>query len=293
MAKISVDGVQNAEVSKPIPCEKSAKEQLEIMEEYTRVHKEYTGKDKAFREINCLKVLFPRLFRSIEETDLIAGRLDFLPIGFGSVTSIGGVGHYCVFHKLRAFKQLLHTEEEMKRVDALYEYWTDHDVKAIYCQDVLNDTTTGRFIDCTYPYMATARLSGMMLDYNKLMKLGINGIIDLLKSKKQNAFIQASIETMELFKTVIDEQVILCEKAKENASETRIKDLDRMISDLKYIKENKPSTSHQALQLFWCYALCAGCINYGRMDIVLGPYLKNDIDKGIIDEDEAYRYLKS
>ena len=106
MAKISVDGVQNAEVSKPIPCEKSAKEQLEIMEEYTRVHKEYTGKDKAFREINCLKVLFPRLFRSIEETDLIAGRLDFLPIGFGSVTSIGGVGHYFVFHKLRAFKQL-------------------------------------------------------------------------------------------------------------------------------------------------------------------------------------------
>ena len=95
---------------------------------------------------------------------MIAGRLDFLPIGFGSVTSIGGVGHYCVFHKLRAFKKHLKTDQEKTRVDALYDYWQEHDVKSIYCQDVLNEDTTGRFIDCTYPFMATARLSGMMLD---------------------------------------------------------------------------------------------------------------------------------
>ena len=112
MAHINIDGEQNVEVSKPIPSEKSPEEQLEIMEEYTRVHKESAGLDKALREINCLKVIFPRLFRSLEPGDLIAGRLDFLPIGFGSVTSIGGVGHYCVFHKLRAFKSLLHTEEQ-------------------------------------------------------------------------------------------------------------------------------------------------------------------------------------
>ena len=66
-----------------------------------------------------------------------------------------------------------------------------------------------------------------------------------------------------------------------------------MKSDLVFISEHKPQTFHQALQLFWLYALCAGCINYGRMDIVLGPFLKHDIDTGIIDEQEAYRYLKS
>ena len=294
MAKISIDGVQNAEVSIKIPCEKSPIEQLEIMEAYTKAHKESSGLNKAYREINCLKVIFPALFRSIEDGDLIAGRLDFLPIGFGSVTSIGGVGHYCVFHKLRAFKDTLDTDEQKARVDALYDYWTDHDVKAIYCADVLNETTTGRFIDCKYPYMATARLSGMMLDYNKLMRLGINGIIELLESKDKNDFIKASIETMELFKTVIDKQVELVNvqvsKAKD---ELRIKDLVLMKNDLLYIRENKPSTFHQALQLFWLYALCAGCINYGRMDIVLGPFLKKDIDSGLIDEDEAYRYIKS
>ena len=294
MAKINIDGVQNAEVSKKIPCEKPLLEQLEIMEEYTRVHSESSKLNKAFREVNCLKVLFPTLFRTIEEKDLIAGRLDFLPIGFGSVTSIGGVGHYCVFHKLRAFKDQLEDEKDKKRVDVLYDYWQDHDVKAIYCQDVLNDTTTGRFIDCKYPYMATARLSGMMLDYNKLMKYGVNGLIDLLKKQNPNDFILASIEALHLFKTVIDYQVTLVNvQLKKEISEQRRKDLTLMKEDLVFIRENKPETFHQALQLFWLYALCAGCINYGRMDIVLGPFLKKDIDNGRIDEQEAYRYLKS
>ena len=139
MARINIDGEQNVEVSVKIPCEKSYEEQLEIMEAYTKAHKENSSKNKAIREVECLKVLLPRLFRSIETDDLIAGRLDFLPIGFGSVTSIGGVGHYCVFHKLRAFKEHLKTEEEKVRVDVLYDYWQEHDVKSIYCQDVLNE----------------------------------------------------------------------------------------------------------------------------------------------------------
>lgn len=122
MAKINIDGIQNCEVSAKIPCEKTPLEQLEIMEAYTQAYKDSIGLDKARREINCLKTIYPVLFRTIEDTDLIAGRLDFLPIGFGCVTSVGGVGHYCVFHKLREFKNLLESEEEKARVDVLYDF---------------------------------------------------------------------------------------------------------------------------------------------------------------------------
>ena len=38
MAKFNVEGAQNVEVSWKIPCEKPLVRQLEIMEEYTRVH---------------------------------------------------------------------------------------------------------------------------------------------------------------------------------------------------------------------------------------------------------------
>ena len=82
--KISIDGAQNVEVSKPIPCEKSPQEQLAIMEAYTQAHKASAGLDKAEREIRCLRTIFPALFRSIEDDDLLAGRLDFLQIGRAS-----------------------------------------------------------------------------------------------------------------------------------------------------------------------------------------------------------------
>ena len=294
MAKINIDGPQNVEVSKKIPAEKTPVEQLVIMEAYTKAHRDSAGLDKSEREINCLKTIFPALFRSIEETDLLAGRLDFLPIGFGSVTSVGGVGHYCVFHKLRALKDELETHEEKDRVDELYNYWVNHDIKAIYCQDVLTEHTTGRFIDCAYPFMATARLSGMMLDYQKLISNGINGLITMLKAQDQNSFITSSIKAMELLKDVIEKQKeLVLDAMGKTSDESRQRDLQLIHDNLGFIKENKPETFHQALQLFWIYALCAGVINYGRMDIVLGPYLKHDIDRGLIDEDEAYRYLKS
>ena len=69
MARINIDGAQNVEVSIKIPCEKTPLEQLEIMEAYTKAHQESKDEDKAVRELNCLKTIFPRLFRSIEENE--------------------------------------------------------------------------------------------------------------------------------------------------------------------------------------------------------------------------------
>ena len=80
--------VEQVEVNKKVECEKSLEEQLAIMEEYTRTHEKYSGGNIFKRELECLKVLYPKMFRSIEKQDLVLGRVDALPIGFGSVTSI-------------------------------------------------------------------------------------------------------------------------------------------------------------------------------------------------------------
>ena len=89
MANFNVEGAQNVEISKKLPCEKPLIVQLEIMERYTAVHKACAALPKEIREVECLKVLYPTLFRKITDQDLIAGRTDFLPIGFGCVTSLG------------------------------------------------------------------------------------------------------------------------------------------------------------------------------------------------------------
>ncbi|MBQ2394590.1 MAG: pyruvate formate-lyase, partial [Alistipes sp.] len=229
MATFNIETAQNVEISKKIPCEKPLLEQLEIMERYTAVHREHLGESKEKREAACLQVLYPTLFRHIQEGDLIAGRLDFLPIGFGCVTSVGGVGHYCVFRKLKMFRAQL-PESEHVRVDAMYDYWRDHDLKTAYNKETLQEGILGMFIDTTYPMIATARLSGMMLDYPTLLALGIGGlrkkITDRLSQEPDNAFLQAGITTLDIFvrsarhlKTDAQEQLA-------TASEDRAKDLN-------------------------------------------------------------------
>lgn len=296
MANFNVEGAQNVEISKKIPCEKPLIVQLEIMERYTAVHKACAALPKEIREVECLKVLYPTLFRKITNQDLIAGRTDFLPIGFGCVTSLGGVGHYCVFKKLRAFQQQL-DETERKRVDTLYDYWLDHDLKTQFNKEVLTEDTLGMFIDCEYPMIATARLSGMMLDYPKLLDKGIGGLrSDLqekLKEQPDNNFYKAGIQCLDIF---VDCASHLQQDAREqmaSANMKRQKELERICQALENIKEKKPGTFHEAMQLFWLFALLAGVINYGRLDDYLGPYLVADLESGRLTDEEAYRYIHS
>lgn len=295
-AKFDVNGAQNVEVSVKVPCEKSLEEQLEIMEAYTRAHRLHADSPKELREAACLRVLYPRLFRKIEEGDLIAGRLDFLPIGFGCVTSLGGVGHYCVFNKLLAFQEQLPLPEQRERVDRLYDYWLDHDLKTEYCREVLTEDTIGRFIDVHYPMIATARLSGMMLDYPKLLDNGIGGLREQVRKKltaePENAFYQAVLECFDIFASCAQALREKALKQSEAAEGARKQELLRMAKDLEHIRERRPETFPQAMQLFWLYAMLAGVINYGRLDDYLGPYLVRDYQAGRLTEDEAYRYVK-
>ena len=294
MAKFNVETAQNVEQSKKIPCCKPLMEQLEIMELYTKTHQDNIGKER--REIECLKVLYPRLFRPIEDTDLIAGRIDHLPIGFGCVTSLGGVGHYCVFRKLRQFQQQL-PEGIRHRVDSLYNYWLNHDVKTQYNKEVLTDDTLGMFIDTDFPMIATARLSGMMLDYPMLLEAGIGGLrqrlADSLSEDPDNEFLQTGMECLDLFAVCADHLRQEALNLMQTATGRRKEELQRMANALQTIKEHKPTTFVEALQLFWLYALLAGVINYGRLDDFLGPYLAADLEAGRLTDGEAYDLIKS
>lgn len=297
MAKFDMDGVQNVEISKKIPCEKTLEEQLHIMQLYTKTHRRTAGYPKEEREIACLRVQYPALFRSIESSDLVAGRIDVLPIGFGCVTSLGGVGHYCVFQKLNAFGEQLEDAGQKAAVRELYDYWAEHDLKTKYCREILTDDTTGRFIDCEYPLIATARLSGMMLNYPLLLDNGIAGLREKLEKKAaqepENHFYKAGIESLDLFADCAEHLKQMALGQVRTANEKRKKELLRMAEGLEAVKGGKPKNFHDALQLFWLYAILAGVINYGRLDDYLGVYLTQDLERGVLTQEEAYGYLKS
>lgn len=297
MVNFNLDGVQNVEVSKKLPCQKTPAEQLTLMERYTDTHRAHSGSGREQRELACLRVQYPALLRRIEPEDLFAGRIDVLPIGFGCVTSLGGVGHFCVFNKLRAFQETLENLADRARVDALYDYWAEHDLKTLYCREALTETTVGRFIDTEYPLIATARLSGMMLDYQKLVDLGIGGlraeIEARLAQEPQNAFLRCSLGGLDLFVECAETYACMAEQMLPGVQGERHDALARMRDSLRKVQSDPPETFHQALQLFWLYALLAGVINYGRLDDVLGPYLARDLRNGTLADADAFALVKS
>ena len=117
------------EINKKVPCEKTVKQQVEIMEAYTRAHHENSDKSTMRREMECLKTIYPITFRHVEDSDLVVGRTDVLPVGFGCVTSVGGVGHYCTFAKLNNLRNATDDPELLRRIDAIEEYWDSNDTR--------------------------------------------------------------------------------------------------------------------------------------------------------------------
>ena len=148
--------------------------------------------------------------------------------------------------------------------------------------------------------IATARLSGMMLDYHLLLELGIPGLKERIQKKinadPENEFYQTCLECLEIVTESAEALKNRALQQMEQLLETnqkRRQELQRIADGLEYLKDHKPVTFHQALQLLWLYALLAGVINYGRLDDFLGPYLAADLEVGRLTEEEAYRYVKS
>lgn len=289
------------DVNKKIPCEKPVLTQLEIMEAYTQAHQ--NEQDIYKREVDCLSELYPVLFRQIGSEDCVVGRIDALPIGFGSVTSVGGVGHYCNFDKLEALKSELPVSAH-RRVDDLLDYWCQYDTRSIYYRQTLTDTTLGQFVDVNYPAIATARLSGMYLDYNKLVDLGINGMRALVGDKLESASQQGDSKAVSLHQSflgcldiverVIDRHIDLCAQALDATTDlTRKHQMSDLIDALTAIRSEKPQTFLQGIQLTWLYSLCAGVVNYGRMDDYLGDLLVADLEAKRITERQAINYIRS
>jgi len=140
-------------------------------------------------------------------------------------------------------------------------------------------------------------LGGPCLDYEKLIKLGIPGLLDLVKKRKQRA-IDEEKNDLSFYDTMLNAIDIFKENALDYASQAIEASINTVDYELKKkyetihnslvnIVNNKPETFRQGLQLMWLYSLMSLVKNYGRMDMYLGDLLANDLDSGRLSYDEA------
>lgn len=193
----------------------------------------------------------------IDEDDLIAGRLDFRP------------------------KNDAETEELIKRCEAMSE------------------------IGGTGSHATTHRA----LDYEKLLKKGINGILAEVREYQKNIdfsdpdctqkriFYKACADDLEAalrFNQRYYEEAVRLRDAEKNPE--RRKELEEMANALKVVPANPATTFREALQSVWLLTVMLfdieESIQAGRPDNYLYPYYKNDIEKGIITDDEVFSLIE-
>ena len=278
--------------------------------EFTDVYRKYKNDHVAIREAMCLNAQFPAILTGIGEKDLFAGRVAYGAVGFSP--QFGGFGYFCNdFKILDAIEKEDINFEQRNQLMELLQFWrketatrkieaafTD-EMNKVLCKEKLTE-----FPFLYEPEIATPlyRMAGVYIDYEKLMKLGIAGmkaeVADLKEKAEKNG---GDVKLFEAMAIALDNFSRVCHfyqaQARELSinckEEKRSRELETMAGILGKIASSKPGTFREAIQLAWLYSTVCGSLEFGRMDVYLGDFYANDIDNGIITEEEALSYLQS
>jgi pyruvate-formate lyase len=214
-------------------------------------------------------------------------------------------GFYYDYGRLHALADSLPAESELAaELREIATFWETNSTMYAYNQELSEDIkqALGRVTssDLRYANSFGSRVCCYSLDTDKLLTLGLPGLRTLIMNKQSGAGGDAETEavyegmllTLDVLESVLD-FYLADATAKINActDAARKAELVRIAASLQHLKEKKPATMHQAIQLWWIYTVLADIPNYGRMDQWLGDFYVADIDSGQITEDDAFAML--
>lgn len=288
---------------------------IETAEAFTKVYKLYENEPIAIREAMCLKAQYPAILADINQGELFAGRSEFSFVGFKHSFDDGEIGY---FGNESIIKTKINpddlSEENKKRLQQIIDFWKGKTSLDVYRSidplkfppEVLNaflfpgdgkDWTKENFAITFMP-----RLAEINLDYDKLLKLGIPGMFELIETNEKKAkTINGDVKLFEGMRIALEVLVDCClyyenlarQQARQDISSKRVQELQEMADVLKKLTVSKPETLKEAIQLFWIYSVFAAVDNYGRMDVYLGDFYVNDLKAGRITEEAALHMLQS
>ncbi len=141
-----------------------------------------------------------------------------------------------------------------------------------------------------------------VIGYEKVLKLGFRGILaEVLEHEKKNG-------SSELYTAMKNICIAACEMGKKYAKLAReIKesgnelyqkdDLDHIIHACETVPEHPATTFREAIQALWFAHIIntwedhINANSLGRLDQILYPYYKTDIEKGILTKEEAFELV--
>jgi pyruvate-formate lyase len=280
---------------------KNLEAEIAFTKAYRKARKRY--KDNKYQiEVECMKAQYPALLHPIEEGDVLAGRHEFGPVGFGMQHQTGGFGFY--IHEDEVVHELEHGTGSLKYREDLNEmlvFWknenTDRFVMRNRPEHLQKALLSDAWEKVPMPAGPILRMAGSFLDFDKLVQIGLPGMEEELKGRLgegglddgQTQFLEASLDMLQLFRDILCYYERQAREMAEEASGTRREELLRLADALCKNQVEKPASYIEAVQLVWMYCLMAPIIDIGRCDVFFGDWYCHDIDNHVLDEEEALK----
>ncbi|SIQ22559.1 pyruvate formate lyase family protein [Halanaerobium kushneri] len=282
---------------------------------FTETYKKYKDASKSIRELECLKVQLPTMLRPMKDNDLLAGRIEYNTIGFhhivygeGTSDEIDRCG-YC--YDLGRVKEKLNSsniDEEYERlVEDMCDFWetenTNYKARQAFSATMKYAAPTDDWVNESAIIHPLYRIAEFQVDHEKLIQVGIPGLRKeinngLKKAKKYgrnkdfytglNGALDLILYAWDYYIKDINRQLKAADITVDKAEE-----LHEIKNTISNIKNNKPATFREALQLIWIFNIVAGITDFNRMDVVLGDLYVNDRNNDIITEEKAIQLLTS
>lgn len=278
----------------------AAVKEFDYVLKFTESYK--TTEDKYLREAKALKMQTGHILVPMEKGDLVVGRVKHGLLGFSP--QYGGQYTY-YFHEEEAEELFETYKEKLERsaeIRQALNYWKEEQtiqkLNRRFTEkhaDLEKYKKTGGQIGKDFRFgtgsSPTGRLALTIPDLDKLISEGLPGLRkEIEKFRCEETTFSDALEIA--VDTIADAIEIYRKQAtdflKEDPENT---ELELLVNTLENIKEKKPETFYEGLQLYWIYAVLSDLMNHGRMDIYLGDLYVQDLDAGRIDEELAIRYL--
>lgn len=281
---------------------------------FTELYRKSSNDHIAIREAKCHKAQFPAVLTEIQDNDRLAGRTFWGWVGFSPHNAPGGAayGYFC--HEQKIIEAIERGNIPMEQRDGVHEmlhFWKKETskakVEAAFTEKMLPVLFRDEIVSLPYnfkPLIANPiyRMAGVFVDYEKLLRLGVPGLmVEIAECRDKSKESDGDYQLYEGMLMALDVFIDSCrhyekqaiEKAHASSDPKRRSELLQLAKVLKNNAVYKPESFYEALQLSWLYTLICGSLELGRVDVYLGDFYVNDIDNGIITEEEALSLMHS
>ena len=271
---------------------------LEYVQRFTEA---YLSSDDPFeREIACEDVQWPALLVDGQSTDWLVGKRLYPEVGYS--VQHAGMGYHLNRQAFEA-AALADADDPARRTAwaELRKFW-EHEDTAGACvrafPAIVRDRLHEPYTDSESLHAAgytLFRMAGLQLDYGKLVTLGLQGLsrqIDACaahaSAPRAQGFYEAARRSIARVRRCIEHSASRARDAAANEQPAAARR-----AALEGLLEHPPRTFHEALQLVLLTSAMSGTINFGRLDVSLGPILCRELDAGTLTWEHALELMEN